>query len=65
MKVRDLPNDCGHRSTHTVSSKKLTRKKQIISPSSLNHTQSIKQTTSNPASALWANSRDYRIKHKK
>jgi len=50
--VRDLPNDCRRHQTHTVASTK-----QTISPSS--------QTTSNPASALWANSEDYRIKHQK
>jgi len=58
VKVRDLPNDCGRCSTHTVASKK-----QTISSFSLNHTQSIHQTTSNPASALSANSKDYQIKY--
>ena len=56
--MRDLPNDCQSRSTHKVASKK-----QTISPSSVNRTQSTQPTTVNPASALWANSKDYRIKH--
>ena len=49
VRIRPLQDDCQSRSTHTVPSTK-----QIMSP-----------TTSNSASVRWANSRDYRIKHKK
>ena len=60
VKIQHSPNDCRRHSTHTVASKR-----QTISPSSRNHTHSTRSPTSNPASALWANSRDYRIKHQK